>query len=101
MPTTDRPLLARHSATSSRPTPIPRTTTSTRSGIGCGRGDHRLARGSNGLRQRLVQPQALPLGPGACPILLAQSLAAGTSFLLAQQLAEIGSAGTLVKLRCT
>src|SRR4029077_8849947 len=80
-------------ATSSPPTPMPRTTTSTRSAIAqrCWQGG-RIQR----VGDRFIERQRLPFGPGGCRLLFTQAFAAGSTFALTEQTAQARSSQGLL-----
>src|SRR5438552_2196062 len=96
MPTTLRPFSARDSATSSPPTPMPRTMASTCSAISPGVAGRGSSSRRHGLLQRLIESQGLPLRPNFLGVLRAQSFAPGATLLLAQELPDAGSGRPLM-----
>src|ERR1700694_4131380 len=96
MPTTIRPLAARVLATSSPPTPIPRTTTSTRSVIA----RSLLGRtGLHGIGEGLFEAHCLPLGQDQHRHVLLEPCPARAAFLFTEQAPKAGTTAYLVDAR--
>src|ERR1700694_3356947 len=93
MPTTFRPLSASELATSSPPTPIPRTTTSTRSAI-----THSRWMGSDFQRigDGLFEGHRLALGPDLRRFVVIEAFPTRAGFLLTKQAPQAGAAAYLV-----
>src|SRR4029077_13009719 len=95
MPTTVRPFSARAFATSSPPTPKPRTITSMRSVMSSSR-TYRLALQRIG--DRLLEVHRLPLGQHLGGFVVVEPLPAGSAFLFTEHASQ---ARTAAFLECT
>src|ERR1700694_682024 len=96
MPTTFRPLAASVLATSSPPTPIPRTTTSTRSAITRPQLDRP---GFQGIGDGFFEAHSLPLGQDPGRHVVLEPFPARAAFLFTEQAPKAGATAYLVGAR--